>query len=136
MSELTRTALAIEKDLLGRFDKWMTDHGYSNRSEALRDLIRSALVEAEWEKPASKVIATLSIIYDHEQRELPRQLTALQHADHHAILCSQHVHLDRHKCLEVIVMSGTTRRLRRICDAIIAAKGVKAGKLTLLSRKL
>ena len=70
MSELTRTALAIEKDLLGRFDKWMTGHGYSNRSEALRDLIRSALVEAEWEKPASKVIATLSIIYDHEQREL------------------------------------------------------------------
>ena len=136
MSKLTRTAMAIEKDLLGRFDKWMTSHGYSNRSEAMRDLIRSALVEAQWEKPASKVLATLSIIYDHEQRELPQQLTALQHADHHAILCSQHVHLDKHKCLEVIIMSGTARQLRRICDAITAAKGVLAGKLTLLSWKL
>ena len=136
MSELTRTALAIDKDLLGKFDKWMADHGYSNRSEALRDLIRSTLVEAQWEKPASKVIATLSIIYDHEQRELAQQLTHLQHADHHAILCSQHVHLDRHKCLEVIIMSGTARQLRRICDAITAAKGVLTGKLTLMSRKL
>ncbi len=136
MSKLTRTALAIDKDLLARFDKWMATHGYSNRSEAMRDLIRSALVEAEWEKPASKVIATLSIVYDHEHHELAQQLTALQHADHHAILCSQHVHLDRHRCLEVIIMSGTTKQLRRICDAITAAKGVLAGKLTLLSRKL
>ncbi len=136
MSNLTRTALAIEKDLLERFDKWMVAHGYSNRSEALRDLIRSALVEAEWKKPASKVVATLSIIYDHERRELARQLTALQHADYHAILCSQHVHLDRHRCLEVIVMSGTVGQLQRICDAITSAKGVLTGKLTLLSRKL
>lgn len=136
MSELTRTALAIEEDLLGRFDKWMAGHGYTNRSEALRDLIRSALVEAEWARPTAKVIATLSIVYDHEQHELAQQLTHLQHADHHAVLCSQHVHLDRHKCLEVIIMSGTARQLRRICDAITAAKGVKAGKLTLLSRKL
>jgi len=136
MSKLIRTAFAIEEDLLARFDNWTIAHGYSNRSEALRDLMRSTLIEAEWEKPTAKVLATLSIIYDHEQRELPRQLTALQHADHHAILCSQHVHLDQHKCLEVIVMSGTVRQLRRICDAITAAKGVLTGKLTLLSRKL
>ena len=136
MSELVRTAMSIDKDLLDRFDKWMIGHGYANRSEALRDLIRSALVSAEWEKPAAQVIATLSIVYDHEQHELAQQLTALQHADHHAILCSQHVHLDRHRCLEVIILSGTVRQLRRICDAIIAAKGVRAGKLTLLSRKI
>ncbi len=136
MSKLTRTALAIEKDLLAKFDKWMSGHGYTNRSEAVRDLVRSALVEAEWERPDAKVIATLSIIYDHEQHELAQQLTALQHADHHAILCSQHVHLDRHQCLEVIIMSGTAKQLRRICDAIISAKGVKVGKLTLMSRKI
>ena len=136
MSELARTALAIDKDLLTKFDKWMAGHGYASRSEALRDLIRSALVAAEWEKPAAEVIATLSIIYDHDRHELAQQLTRLQHADHHAILCSQHVHLDRHRCLEVIILSGTVRQLRRICDAIIAAKGVRAGKLTLLSRKI
>jgi len=136
MSTLTRTALAIDRDLLKRFDKWTADRGYTNRSEAMRDLIRSALVEQEWEDPAAAVVASLSIIFDHEQRELAQQVTHLQHADHHAIICSQHIHLDDHNCLEVVIMQGTARRLRRIADAIVATRGVRAGKLTLLSRQL
>ncbi len=136
MSELTRTTLAIGRKLLGDFDRWMAHKGYGNRSEAVRDLIRSALVAAEWENPIARVLATLSIIYEHERRELAQQLTELQHAQHHAILCSQHVHLDHQNCLEVIIMQGTARQLRRISDAISATKGVKAGKLALLSWKI
>ena len=136
MGELTRTALAIDRDLLERFDVWMAEHGYTNRSEAVRDLIRSALTEAQAKDPAARMVATLSIIYDHERRELAQQLTHLQHADHHAILCSQHVHLDHHNCLEVILMQGTARQLRRIADAITSTRGVRAGKLTMLSRDL
>ena len=136
MGKLTRTALAIDQDLLKRFDKWMAGHGYTNRSEAVRDLIRSALVQDEWKTPSARVVATLSIIYDHERHELAQYLTRLQHADHGAILCSQHVHLDEHNCLEVIVMQGTARQLRRVADAISATRGVKAGKLALLSREI
>lgn len=136
MSKLTRTALAIDRDLLSKFDRWMTAHGYTNRSEALRDLIRSALAEAQWENPSARVVATLSILYDHQRHELAQHLTRLQHADHRAILCSQHVHLDQHNCLEAIILRGTCRQLRRVTDAISATKGVKAGKLTLLSREV
>lgn len=136
MSKVTRTTLAVDRTLLAEFDKWMAARGYTNRSEAVRDLIRSALVEAEWENPAARVVATLSIVYEHERHELAQQLTELQHADHHAILCSQHVHLDHDNCLEVIILRGTSRQLRRIADAISSTKGVKAGKLTLLSRRI
>ena len=133
MSELTRTTLAIAKDLLGKFDQWMARHGYGNRSEAVRDLIRQALVEQEWADPKANVAASLSIIYDHAEHALAQQLAGLQHEDHHAILCSQHVHLDHHRCLEVILMRGTAGQLRRISDAIMATRGVIAGKLTLMS---
>jgi len=136
MSQLTRTALAIDRELLEKFDGWMAGRGYTNRSEAVRDLIRSALVEAEWEDPAAEVMATLSIVYDHERHELAQQLTQLQHADHHAILCSQHVHIDDHNCLEAIIMQGTAAQLRRIADAITSTRGVRGGKLTLLSRSI
>ncbi len=136
MSELTRTALAIDTGLLRKFDRWMARHGYTNRSEAIRDLIRLALTEAEWQTPSAKVLATLSIIYGHERHELAQQLTRLQHADHHAIVCSQHVHLDAHNCLEVIILRGSAAQLRRIADTISATTGVKAGKLTLLSARL
>lgn len=136
MSELTRTTLAIERDLLGQFDGWMAKRGYTNRSEAVRDLIRLALVEQEWAEPKAKVVATLSIIYDHATHTLAQQLTNLQHEDHHAILCSQHVHLDHHRCLEVIIMQGTAAQLRRMADAIVTTRGVLAGKLTLMSLSL
>jgi len=134
MTKLTRTALAIDADLLGKFDRWMAGHGYTNRSEAMRDLIRGALVEAKWENPRARVVAVLSVIYDHAARSLAQELTHIQHEDHHAVLCSQHVHLDHERCLEVILMQGTARQLRRLSDSIVATRGVLAGKLTLLSR--
>lgn len=136
MSELTRTTLAIEQDLLKKFDLWMKSHGFTNRSQAMREMIRSAIVEEQWSNPKSKVIATLSLIFDHSSHTLAQEITSLQHEDHHAILCSQHVHLDHDLCLEVILMRGTAGQLRRICDTIIATRGVRAGKLTLMSTKV
>lgn len=136
MPDLTRTTLAIEQDLLKKFDHWMAAHGYTNRSQAMRDLIRQALVEQEWENPRAKVVASLSIIYHHAEHRLSQELTTLQHEDHHAVLCSQHVHLDHDRCLEVIVLQGQAEQLRRICDAITATRGVHAGKLSLMSARL
>ena len=136
MGELARTALAIDADLLEKFDRWMAARGYASRSEAVRDLIRSALVEAEWKSPEAKVVAVLTVIYDHASRDLAQELTEIQHGDHHAILCSQHVHLDDHRCLEAIMMRGSARQLRRLADTVTSTRGVKAGKLTLLSQNV
>jgi CopG family nickel-responsive transcriptional regulator len=136
MGKLTRTALAIDADLLERFDAWMLARGYTNRSEAVRDLIRTALTEEEWSNPRAQVVAVLSIVYEHHAHTLAQELTHIQHEDHHAILCSQHVHLDEHKCLEVILMNGQAAQLRKISDAIVATRGVRGGKLALLSRTL
>lgn len=133
MSKLARTALAIDQDLLKKFDAWMASHGYTNRSEAVRDLIRGALVEQEWTDPRAEVVASLSIIFDHAAHQLAQEVTRLQHEDHHAIMCSQHVHLNHHDCLEVIIMRGTAEQLRRISDTIISTRGIKAGQLTILS---
>jgi CopG family transcriptional regulator, nickel-responsive regulator len=133
MGELTRTALAIDKDLLEKFDGWMAAHGYTNRSEAVRDLIRSALIEQQWESPKAVMVAVLSVIFDHAARDLAQEVTEIQHRDHHCILCSQHVHLDHHNCLEVVLMRGQAQQLRRVADALVATRGIKAGKLTLLS---
>ena len=133
MGNLTRTALAIDVDLLAKFDAWMASRGYTNRSEAMRDLIRSALVQQEWANPKARMVAVVSVIFDHAARDLAQEVTEIQHRDHRCILCSQHIHLDHHNCLEVILMQGPAQQLRRVANAIVATRGVKAGKLTLLS---
>ena len=135
MAELTRTALAIDGELLKKFDAWMARHGYGNRSQAVRDLMRSAMVQEEWSDPKADVVAALSVIYDHSHA-LAQELTDMQHEDFHAIVCSQHVHISHDRCLEVILLHGEAGQLRRIADAIIATRGVKTGQLTMMSKKL
>ena len=136
MATLTRTAMSLDSGLLGRFDAWMARHGYTNRSEAMRDLIRAALVEQEWADPRAPVVAVLSVIYDHASGDLAQGLADMQHRRFRTVLCSQHVHLDRHRCLEVVLLRGRAGALRRLADRIVATRSVRAGKLTVMSTRI
>ncbi len=131
MSELSRIGVAIDSDLLARFDELIRKRGYANRSEAFRDLIRDQLVERAWESPESPVVGTVTLIYDHHVRLLNERLTELQHEFYHDILSTLHVHLDHDHCLEVLVLRGKVRALRRLADTLIATRGVKHGRLTI-----
>jgi CopG family nickel-responsive transcriptional regulator len=131
MSGLSRIGVAIDTDLLTRFDKLIGDRGYTNRSEAFRDLIRDELVEEVWESPDSQVVGTVTLVYDHHVRMLNEKLTNIQHDHHHAILSTLHVHLDHDNCLEVLVVRGESAKVRKVADVLISTKGVKHGRLTI-----
>lgn len=131
MSELSRIGVAIDSDLLSRFDKLIARRGYANRSEAFRDLIREELVEASWERPDTIVVGTVTLVYDHHVRLLSERLTDMQHDHYHNILSTLHVHLDHDHCLEVLVVKGKASVVQKIADSLISTKGVKLGKLTI-----
>jgi len=128
---LTRFGISLDSGLLGSFDRLIPGKGYANRSEAIRDLIRDALVREEWEEGTAETAGTITLVYSHETRELQDTLTDLQHGHHAAIVSTMHIHLDGHNCLEVLVVRGKGRDLKRIADRLIGTKGVKHGKLTL-----
>jgi CopG family nickel-responsive transcriptional regulator len=131
MSELSRIGVAIDSDLLAKFDQLIAQRGYTNRSEAFRDLIRDELVEKQWEEPASQVVGTVTLVYDHHVRLLSEKLTDMQHDHFHHVLSTLHVHLDHDNCLEVLVVRGPAATVRKLADALIATKGVKHGRLTM-----
>jgi CopG family nickel-responsive transcriptional regulator len=133
MGQLSRIGVAIDADLLEKFDVLISKRGYTNRSEAFRDLIRDELVEKAWESPDSPVIGTVTLVYDHHVRMLSEKLTDLQHDSYHNILSTLHVHLDHDNCLEVLVVKGKAAAVRKIADALISTKGVKHGRLTITS---
>jgi CopG family transcriptional regulator, nickel-responsive regulator len=130
MAELCRIGVAINEDLLAKFDQLIEKRGYANRSEAFRDLIRKELVEDVWGSPDAEVFGTVTLVYDHHVRLLTEKLTELQHKYHAAILSSLHVHLDHDNCLEVILVRGKAAVVRKLSDALIATKGVKHGRFT------
>jgi CopG family nickel-responsive transcriptional regulator len=131
MSELSRIGVAIDSDLLKKFDELIGNRGYTNRSEAFRDLIRDELVEKTWESPEADVVGTVTLVYDHHVRLLSEKLTSLQHDYHRAILSTLHVHLDHDNCLEVLVVRGKAAIVKKVSDALISTKGVKHGRLTI-----
>lgn len=131
MSDITRFGVSIDTRLVRKFDALMDRKGYSNRSEAIRDLIRDRLVEDEWEAGSRETVGTITLVYDHHTRELEHELTEMQHHAFHQIISALHVHLDAHNCLEVLVLKGRGRDIRRISDRLIGTKGVKHGKLTM-----
>ncbi len=133
MSELSRIGVAIDSDLLEKFDRLIESRGYTNRSEAFRDLIREELVQKTWERADSSVVGTVTLVYDHHVRLLNEKLTSLQHSHFHQILSTLHVHLDHDNCLEVLVVRGKAGAVKKIADALISTKGVKHGRLTLTS---
>ena len=133
MGELSRIGVAIDSELLEKFDQLIAKRGYTNRSEAFRDLIRDELVQKVWESRDSSVVGTVTLVYDHHVRLLNEKLTDLQHEHHRAILSTLHVHLDHDHCLEVLVVRGKVSIVEKIADALISTKGVKHGRLTITS---
>jgi CopG family nickel-responsive transcriptional regulator len=131
MSVLSRIGVAIDSDLLKKFDRLITQRGYTNRSEAFRDLIRDELVERTWESPESQVVGTITLVYNHHVRLLSEKLTDIQHDFHRSILSTLHVHLDHDNCLEVLVVKGKSAEVRKVADVLISTKGVKHGRLSL-----
>ena len=130
MGNTIRFGVSLDSELLERFDALCDQRGYETRSEAIRDLLRSTLVEQEWEDSGKDIAATLTLVYDHHKSDLAQKVTNAQHDAHHLIITTLHVHLDHYNCLEVLVLKGEPKRMRALADKLIACRGVKHGTFT------
>ncbi len=126
---MERFSISMEGGLLKKFDRNLKKHGYSNRSEAVRDLVRKTLIDEEW-KAGEEVVGVITLVFDHHQRQLQDKLTELQHDHHDLIISSTHVHLDHDNCLEVIIVKGEAGTVRKLADQLKATRGVKSSELT------
>lgn len=123
MADLVRLSFTIEESLCERMESMREAAGYSNRSEYIRDLVRSRIVDETWS--ADKVaIGTITLVYHHERRQLSEKLTSMQHEHHHAVLATTHVHLDRHLCAEMIMVKGKASLIRDMAESMRKQKGI------------
>ena len=129
--KIERISLAIERELVRAFDRLLRRRGLGNRSEAVRDLIRARLVAEDAAGAKGEAVASLTLVYDHEQRELAERLVGSGHQHRARVLSTLHVHLDQQLCLEVMALRGTPAELRHFADHLIGLKGVRHGELVL-----
>jgi CopG family nickel-responsive transcriptional regulator len=131
MGLLSRIGIALDSDLLERFDRSIHQRGYTNRSEAFRDLIRDRLVAERTSTPDARVVGTVTLIYDHQSHGVSEKLTDLQHMHHQLIVSTCHAHLDHDSCLEVLIVHGVSSQVERFADRLIGLKGVQHGRLVM-----
>jgi CopG family nickel-responsive transcriptional regulator len=136
MEKITRFGVSIEPDLLKKFDKIIKMEGYTNRSEAIRDLVRKNLIKEENKNPNAESIGTLTMIYDHHTGNLTNKLLDLQHDHTKEILSTIHIHIDHNNCLEVLVLKGKTGKIQKFADNIKSLKGIKHGELVMTKSSL
>lgn len=130
MPALIRFGISLDKELLSKFDRHIKDKRYTNRSEAIRDLIREDLIRHEWREDKS-IAGAITLIYNHHKRELLNKITDIQHDFQRIIISTQHIHLDHDNCLEIVALRGSAREARKLSDMLKAIKGVKHGTLSM-----
>lgn len=128
-----RLTISLPKDLARQLDEMTREKGYANRSVAVADLIRAGLVEHHQNFGDHEIAGTITLVYDHHRQHVQAALTDIQHDHHDLIISTLHVHLDHHNCMEVLALRGKASTVKAIADELIAAKGVKHGKLTVTS---
>jgi len=131
MGKVIRFGVSLESSLLEKFDPLVERSGYKSRSEAIRDLIRDRLVEEEWAVGTMRTIGVLSLVYNHDVRELSEALTRIQHRYLDLVVSSTHIHVDHHNCLEVIILRGEANLIKQVSDELLSTRGVKHGKLSM-----
>ena len=131
MGVLCRIGIALDSDLLKRFDRSIRGRGNTNRSEAFRDLIRDRLVTEQTAAPDATVVGTITLIYDHHASGISEKLTEIQHAHHDLVVSTGHAHLDQESCLEVLIVHGRSATVAEFADRLIGLKGVQHGRLVM-----
>jgi CopG family nickel-responsive transcriptional regulator len=132
MSELVRFGVSLEKTLLEKFDTLIRKRSYTNRSEAIRDLIRQELVQEEW-GGLKDVAGAITLVYDHHKRDLANKLIDVQHDLQGVIVSTQHIHLDHYHCLEIVAVRGLASEVRKLSDALKSLNGVQHVTLSMTS---
>ncbi|HET98596.1 MAG TPA: nickel-responsive transcriptional regulator NikR [Desulfurivibrio alkaliphilus] len=125
---LKRFSVSLEEGLLADFDEFIKRRQYTNRSEAIRDLIRKVFVKEEWGED-KEVIGVITLVYDHHQFQIQERITEIQHDHHQLVTSATHVHMDHHNCLEVLIVRGQASMIQTLAEKLIALRGVKDGHL-------
>ncbi len=132
---VSRISVSLPPETLKDFDRYVKEKGYETRSKAIADLMREAVMREEWTSGNPEVVGAVTMVYNHHTPGLSEKLTEIQHDNIVNVVSTTHIHIDHHRCLEVVIIRGKVKKVRRVGDRLISARGVLHGKIVLAATK-
>lgn len=130
---MQRFTLSIDDELAERFDAYLSEHGYANRSECVRDILRNHLANEDLKtNPNSECVGVLSYAYNHHERQLAMRMTEYQHEHAGEVISTMHVHATHDECVETVVIRGSAEDVVTLSRRLSAEPGVRHGRLNLI----
>ena len=130
-NHLARFSVSLPSDLLDELDDMVVSRKFPSRSHAIAEMARERLVDHAQELGTKSMAGTITLLYDYRKRNLQRRLADIQHEHYLLVVASMNVHLEHHHYLEVLLVQGPARELRKLSDTLGGCKGVKHARLQL-----
>ncbi|WP_273691315.1 nickel-responsive transcriptional regulator NikR [Ketogulonicigenium vulgare] len=127
-----RVTITIETALLDELDAYMARSGASNRSEALRDLVRRGLAQQGAEVGEAQCVGVVSYTLDPSVRALGRRVPQSRQDRHDHTIAALSVPLDHDSAVEIAVMRGRVAQVSAYAEGLFLERGIRHGKLSLI----
>lgn len=128
-----RISVSLAPDVYRELSKLVQERGFTNRSQAVSEMINASLIEHSKERGQEMMAGTITLFYDESRPGLLQQLASIQRDHINEVISSQHILLEDNHTMEVILVQGPANRLKLIADDLITCKGVKSGRLVMMS---
>ena len=130
---MQRLTVTFDDDLMAEIDRFMATRGYSNRSEALRDLARAGLTQGiEGIGETRDCVAALVYVFDPETRDLAKRLTGTFAARAELAPVRVQRPLGDGEVLEVVLLEGESTTIRDLAEGVSSERGVRNGRLVVV----
>ncbi len=116
-------SVSMPDELLERIDQFADDHGYTGRSEVVRESARNLLGEFEDTRLEDReLMAIVTVLFDYETTSVEERMMHLRHEHESLVASNFHGHVGDHYCMELFVLEGDLSEISTFVGKIRATK--------------
>jgi len=120
---MTVVSVSMPEELLDRLDTFAEEHGYTGRSEVVREASRNLLNEFEDKKLEDReLMGVVTVLFDFESTNVEQRMMGLRHDYDHLVTSNVHNHVGDHYCMELFILEGTLAEISTFVGKIRATQ--------------
>jgi len=115
----------VPDELLEQMDEFADEHGYSGRSELLREAARSLMGELDdSDLKERELVATVTAIFEFENSDVEGEMIDLRHDYDGVVKSNVHSHIGEDYCMELFVLEGSLDDVRDFVGSVRSTSGI------------
>jgi CopG family nickel-responsive transcriptional regulator len=122
---MTVVSVSMPDSLLDRLDEFADEHGYTGRSEVVREASRNLLGEFEDKQLEGRdLMGVVTVVFDHETSSAEERMMGIRHDHEELVVSNVHNHVGDHYCMELFTLEGTLEDISTFVGKVRATSDI------------